>query len=77
MARSSVEALYERQIRPLPRADRQLLLAMVECDLEFAPALNPPVRSLLELEGLGADVWQGIDPQDYVRELRTEWSERP
>ncbi|MFZ4815187.1 MAG: hypothetical protein ACOYL5_11680 [Phototrophicaceae bacterium] len=30
-------------------------------------------RSLMELEGLGAEIWQGIDAQDYVNELRDEW----
>ena len=34
-------------------------------------------RSLLELEGLGADLWQGIDAQHYVDELRQEWDQRP
>jgi hypothetical protein len=33
-------------------------------------------RSLLELEGLGAEIWQGIDAQDYVNELRKEWDHR-
>lgn len=30
-------------------------------------------RSLLELEGLGAEIWQGIDAQEYVNQLRDEW----
>lgn len=34
-------------------------------------------RSLLELEGLGADLWSGRDAQDYVDELRREWNGRP
>jgi hypothetical protein len=28
--------------------------------------------SLLELEGPGAEIWQGIDAQQYVNELRDE-----
>jgi len=31
------------------------------------------VRSLLELEGLGAEIWTGVDPVGYVRQLRDEW----
>ena len=34
-------------------------------------------RSLLELEGLGEETWQGIDPQAYVDELCMEWDRRP
>jgi hypothetical protein len=37
----------------------------------------PRQRSLLELEGLGAEIWRGIDAQDYVNELRKEWDHRP
>jgi hypothetical protein len=32
-----------------------------------------PLRSLLKLEGLGAEIWQGIDAQVYINELRKEW----
>jgi hypothetical protein len=33
-------------------------------------------RSLLELKGLGKNLWGGTDPQAYVDELRDEW-DRP
>lgn len=33
-------------------------------------------RASQRLRGLGAKVWQGIDPVDYVRELREEWDDR-
>lgn len=32
-----------------------------------------PKRSLLELKGLGASLWNGIDIQEYVDALRNEW----
>ena len=31
-------------------------------------------RSILELEGLGKDLWEGIDPQEYVRRERQSWN---
>jgi hypothetical protein len=34
-------------------------------------------HSLLELEGLGAELWHGVDAQEYVDELRREWDHRP
>ena len=37
---------------------------------------QPPRRSLLELEGLGQDVWHGVDPERYLDELRDEWNAR-
>jgi hypothetical protein len=30
-------------------------------------------RSILELEGLGKEVWQGIDAQEYVDRERASW----
>lgn len=32
------------------------------------------VRSILELEGLGREIWQDIDAQAYVRSERDSWS---
>ena len=31
-------------------------------------------RSLMELEGLGTEIWAGEDAQAYVNRLRDEWS---
>ena len=33
-------------------------------------------RSILELEGLGMEIWQGVDPRKYVGDLRDEWHNR-
>ncbi len=35
-------------------------------------------RSLLELEGLGAEIWKDIgDAQEWVNAQRAEWDDRP
>lgn len=33
-----------------------------------------PERSIMELEGLGKDTWQGIDAQEYVNQERNSWN---
>ena len=33
----------------------------------------PTHRSLLELRGLGKDVWVRIDPDEYIRKERASW----
>jgi hypothetical protein len=33
-------------------------------------------RRLSELRGLGKEIWQGIDAQEYVDQLRDEWDDR-
>ncbi len=35
-----------------------------------------PWRASARLRGLGSEAWQGVDPVDYVRQLRSEWDER-
>ncbi len=32
-----------------------------------------PRRSILELRGLGAEIWEGIDAQEYVNAERATW----
>lgn len=31
-------------------------------------------RSILELQGLGKEIWQDIDAQDYIDQERASWS---
>ncbi|MDX1997250.1 MAG: hypothetical protein SF066_05990 [Thermoanaerobaculia bacterium] len=33
----------------------------------------PPSRSILELRGLGKDLWQGIDVDEYIERERSAW----
>lgn len=35
-----------------------------------------PGRPSERLRGLGAPIWKGIDPVEYVRELRRDWDDR-
>ncbi|MDR3212035.1 MAG: hypothetical protein LBU79_08985 [Planctomycetota bacterium] len=34
---------------------------------------TPLKRSLMELEGLGRDIWEGIEAQEYVNTERASW----
>ncbi|MGE0826019.1 MAG: hypothetical protein AB7G75_24255 [Candidatus Binatia bacterium] len=78
MSTLTAEQLYEQQIKLLPAAERLRLVALIARDLAATTGTEQPhQRSLLELEGLGADIWEGIDAQEYVSELRKEWDHRP
>lgn len=77
MIAPDVEELYRRYVRALSPAKRLQLVARVAQDLaEPADDLVQPQRSLLELEGLGAAIWHGVDAQSYVDDLRREWDHR-
>lgn len=70
-----IETLYAQQIRELPAQARLQLLALIAQDLA-SPSWGKQHR-ISELQGLGKEMWQGIDPQEYVNQLRREWDERP
>lgn len=77
MVAPDVEDLY-RRVRMLSTAKQLELVALVAKDLaQPARESGDPHRSLLELEGLGAALWDGIDAQGYVDDLRREWDHRP
>lgn len=72
-----IDEFYSRAIKPLPAADRRRLLALMADDLAHADGSQADgERSLLEFEGLGADIWLDIDGQAYVDALRDEWERR-
>jgi len=55
-------------------ADEQLTLIKV-----LSSALKKTIfkrrgkNSIMALEGLGADIWKGIDAQEYVKRERESW----
>ena len=73
---TAAENIYEQYIKGLSSAEQLHLVSLITRQLAASQAYSPQ-RSLLELEGLGADIWQGIDAQAYVEEIRKEWDGRP
>ena len=78
MTNVTIDQIYEQQIKALPRAARLRLLARIADDLAVtdAAADDDKTLSIMGLHGLGATIWQGIDAQEYVNQLRDEW-DRP
>ncbi len=56
---------------------RLRLLAIMAEDLAVSASEPLPQRDIMELHGLGKELWNGVDAQDYVNELRQEWDRRP
>jgi hypothetical protein len=75
MIAPNLDELYERYIKPLPTQEQLRLAAMITRHL--AGGSSQSQRTLLELEGLGEHVWRGVDPDQYVNDLRDEWGHRP
>lgn len=79
MATMTAKEIYEQLVKQLPPEERLQLVEMVNEDLAARPRDEPEKnkRSLMELHGLGAEIWEGIDAQEYVNDLRKEWDHRP
>lgn len=62
-----------RQIENLT-IDEQLRL-MEELSTIVRHRTQPkPKRSIMELEGLGKEIWQDVDAQEYVNRERLTWN---
>jgi hypothetical protein len=70
-----IEDLYEQYIRPLQPAEQLRLVELIARGMARvgeAGATHP--QNLMALHGLGAEIWGGVDAQEYVDDLRGEWN---
>jgi hypothetical protein len=55
--------------------DEQMRLIELSGLIRQRVTLTPkPKRSILELRGLGKEIWNGIDAQEYVNQERDSWN---
>jgi hypothetical protein len=59
--------------RELPRADRLRLISLLSEDLLGEMGWGEEPVDMLSLAGVGADVWDKIDVDAYLREERASW----
>ena len=62
--------IYEllEQAKALEHGQQVELIKLLVDHLASQPP--KPKRSLSELQGLGKEIWQGVDAQEYINELR-------
>lgn len=65
------EEIYQRLHELAEREHRSVSQEVVHL-LEQATG-KAKTRSILELRGLGKELWEGIDPVEYVRAERDSW----
>ncbi|HZT39117.1 MAG TPA: hypothetical protein VFA28_14585 [Bryobacteraceae bacterium] len=63
----------KRSVQALGPADQLRLIAELAASLR-GEVEREPRRSLLEFQGLGKSIWQGIDVEEYLRRERTSWN---
>ena len=65
-----------QQAKTLSIHDRKELVQLLVDTLKSPETAPRRQRRLSELRGLGKEIWEGIDAQEYVNQLRSEWDER-
>ncbi len=66
---------YIQGVQHLPPEQLLRLLEVISAKLRQTLSEGQEQHSIMELEGLGAEIWQGIDAQEYVRQERASWDE--
>jgi hypothetical protein len=66
-----------QQAKTLSGQERKELVKLLVDSLDVPAAVPYQQRRLSELRGLGKGVWESLDAQEYVNQLRNEWDERP
>jgi len=54
--------------------DEQLRLLEELSNIVRRRIFPKPQHSIMELEGLGKEIWQGVDAQEYVDQERASWN---
>ena len=61
------------QARKPKLADQLRLLQDILSSLSVDAVVDVPGRRVLELKGLGREIWQDVDVERYVHEERASW----
>jgi len=74
MSTASVQKIYG-ELLSLGIAERFEVVRLTMDSLlkEIVDVPTVHKRSLLELRGLGKEIWEGVDPVEYVKQERDSW----
>ena len=71
MGELAVETIY-RQISQLKDSDKKVLLTKLIAEI-LIPDKGQPYLNIYDLKGVGKEVWNNIDAQEYVDFERASW----
>lgn len=64
---------YIKEIKNLKPEEQINLIEIISAQLKKSLIKKKVKHSIMELEGLGADLWKDIDAQEYVYKERESW----
>ena len=69
----TVSEIYSSEIKILSLHERLQLMELLARDLARETPLSSNSRSnIFQLRGLGKEVWEDVNVEDYIKESRTE-----
>ncbi len=79
MAAMRIEEIYERYLKPLSPSEQLRLVSLLTQGAAHGARedIRDEKLDITGLHGLGKEIWQGVDAQEYVNKLRAEWDHRP
>lgn len=76
-----VKEIYQAHVVALSEKQQLELVTMITHNLashthrRAKPAKSKKKRTIMELHGLGAELWKELDTQHYIDQLRNEWEQ--
>ena len=77
MSNKNNNLTYEDYVRGIDKLETEQQLNLVEllsAKLKKQLGRKAGKHKITELEGLGAEVWENVDIQEYIREERNSWN---
>jgi len=71
MQHRKLEAIY-KDISGLTGNEKKILLAKLISEIKIQSNVTE-TNSILDLKGVGKEIWHDIDAQDYVDSYRSSW----
>lgn len=69
----AVDRIY-RDITRLSRRDKRSLLTRLMTELTQGTGDTSTRHTILEIQGVGKEIWEGVDGQEYVDGERSSWT---
>ena len=69
----TIENEILEELKDLPVSHQKKILDIVRI-LKSGLKYPPKKHNITELRGCGKEIWKGIEAQEYVNKLRSEWN---
>ncbi len=65
--------IIKQVVQLTPDEQQKLIEEMIA--MSHLPKTRRPKHSIIELQGLGKEIWEGVDPQEYIEKERNSWDD--